>query len=204
MLTKLKRFYSENSSIGVPNPISCVKLVSITAERISEEEIVDLQIKYIVCGDEYDEEITQTISSLITDKETLTINTCIKSNSLYIGGVNITEDGVYETSDWSINVSLGICTAPNPVVTYSALRSEDGLEDPDDGCSILNVTIPVYISTSIEGQLTTNDVVYSDLYGTVPFNGENKYYALKLDTQATKTICLVSNTGMINVFSFCL
>ena len=203
MIPKFKRFYSENSSIGVPNPGTCVKLVEITAERISELEINDLQVKYILCKDKSNEEITVYIPSDSFLKYTLEINSCIKDNSLYIGGENITEEGVYETGNWSISVDFDICTAPEPVVTYSATRSVDSLVSPETGCEVLFPTVPVYISTSIPGQITSGDVAYSDSFGTVPFNGSNNYYALKLDTQVNKRICRIQSNGTINVYSFC-
>ena len=204
MLTKLKRFYSENSSIGVPNPISCVKLVSVTAERTSEIEVADLEIKYILCGDESNEEITETISSSILGKETLEINACIKGNSLYINGNNITEEGDYFISNWNFSVDFSTCKAPNPVTVYDSQISVSFVEDPEGACSILTPSITIYIETSVVGQINNGDTVYSDSFATLPFNGGNQYYALKLDSQLFKTICLVSTTGVITVSESCL
>jgi hypothetical protein len=205
MIPKFKRFFSINTSTEVPNPETCIRLVSITAQRTSELEIFDLQIKHIVCGDEYDEEIINTISSTIIGQETLNINTCIKSNSLYVGGVNITEEGVYNIPHWEISVDFDICIAPEPVVVYSAQRSLSSVsfENTEEACSTLNLELETYIETSVNGEITSGDVVYEDAFGTVKFNGGFNYFALKLNTQLQKRICRISDEGVINVEAIC-
>ena len=208
MLTKLKRFYSENSSIGVPNPVSCFKLVSVLLERTSEIEIgestIPNEVRYILCNDNLNEEVVITVSRNTLDPIELEINSCIKSNSLYIVGENITEEGFYQTDDWDITVDFSTCKAPSPITVYDSQISVSFVEDPEGACSILTPSITIYIETSVVGQINNGDTVYSDSFATVPFNGGNQYYALKLDSQLFKTICLVSTTGVITVSESCL
>jgi hypothetical protein len=53
---------------------------------------------------------------------------------------------------------------------------------------LLNLEVTVYIQTSIPGQITAGDRVWEDIGGTAPFNGNNQFWRLKIDSDSNNGI----------------
>lgn len=57
-----------------------------------------------------------------------------------------------------------------------------------------------YISTSINGVITSGDIVYQDIAGTNPILGGDTYYRISL---MSTYVVLISDGGVMNVFNIC-
>jgi hypothetical protein len=112
-----------------------------------------------------------------------------------------------ETETFLVKISsLGVVEVIGECIVNlveSASRSEFSIEDPDTGCSS-TTTISIGISLQTAGTITTNDVVYLDTYGLAFFDGGNAYYKIQLTSNSSTYVCLINNSGVVNVYSVCI
>lgn len=70
---------------------------------------------------------------------------------------------------------------------------------PTDACNLIIDSV-CYISTSINGVITSGDIVYQDVSGTNPILGGDTYYKIYL---VDSYIAQVDNLGVITINSTC-
>lgn len=97
------------------------------------------------------------------------------------------------------NVGAGPCSTPT-VVLESGSISSTSQPNGDNGCAMVIDSI-CYIDTSTNGRITSGDTVYHDESGTNPIIGGNQYYKISL---IDNYVILVSDLGVINVYSICV
>lgn len=133
------------------------------------------------------------------------------ATSVYLD-INLTliaPDGFYGDGTISRQQSSGIllaaetCTACS---TESALRNEIGVADPDtiDVCAEILDT-PIFIVTSVAGEITSGDVACNSGDPLDTFDGGNLYYRLSLDSDPLNSkVCLINSVGIIGVYIICI
>ena len=115
MLWKYKKCYQEtNEDIVTPPTEICIYLNNVRGVYFGDTEFdpTSVEVKYIACGDETNTEIIDSIFVGMTPSEPyeeLVVNQCIKSGSLYVGGVNITNETPTGVPLWSITADFGVC-----------------------------------------------------------------------------------------------
>jgi hypothetical protein len=115
MLWKYKKCYQETSEdVILPPPEICIYLNNIRGIYFGDEgtDPTSTVVEYIICGDETNTIITDSIfvgMTPIEPYEELIVNQCIKSGSLYVGGVNITNESPTGVPFWSITADFGDC-----------------------------------------------------------------------------------------------
>jgi hypothetical protein len=90
--------------------------------------------------------------------------------------------------------------------TEPALRSDVGIVDPEvtDGCLEV-LEIPIFIVTSVTGEINSGDVACNSADPLDVFNGGGLYYRLSLDSDPSNSqVCLIGVDGVISVYSICL
>lgn len=132
------------------------------------------------------------------------------ATSVYLD-INLTliaPDGFYGDGTISRQQSSGILLAAETCTacfTESALRSEIGEADPDtiDVCLEILDT-PVFIVTSVAGEITSLDVACNSDDPLDTFDGGNLYYRLSLDSDPLNSkVCLINSVGVISVYIIC-
>jgi hypothetical protein len=85
-----------------------------------------------------------------------------------------------------------------------ASRSSLSTTDPDtEGCGF-SLDTTCYVETQAPDVLTSGDIVYNDAEATSLFDGGGLYWRIKLPTQASSRLCLVSSEGVISIYSICV
>lgn len=116
MLWKYKKCYQEtNEDVVIPTPPeNCLLLNNIRGVYFGDVEFdpTTTNVQYILAGDVTNTIITESLYVGITPTdpyEELIINESIKEGSLYVGGVNITNESPTMTPLWSITADFGVC-----------------------------------------------------------------------------------------------
>ena len=115
MLWKYKKCYQEtNEDVIITPPEICIFLNNVRGVYFgdTESDPITTTVEYILCGDETNTIISQELYVGLTPpkaNEELVINQCVKSGSLYVGGVNITNESPTTTPLWSITADFGVC-----------------------------------------------------------------------------------------------
>ena len=113
MIWKHKKYYQEtHEDIITPPTEICVFLNNVRGVYFGDgvSDPTSTEVKYIACGDETNTEIVSSVFVGMTPTEPyeeLVINSCIKSGSLYVGGVNITNESPTVVPFWSITADFG-------------------------------------------------------------------------------------------------
>jgi hypothetical protein len=126
MIDKFKRFINIDNADVVPPPAeTCVFLNNVRGVYLGDtgSDPTSTEVRYIACGDETNKETVSYVSVGMTPTEPyeeLVINSCIKSGSLYVGGVNITNESPTGVPFWSITADFGtICISGGECVYYT-------------------------------------------------------------------------------------
>lgn len=122
--------------------------------------------------------------------------------------VNIAPDGFYKEGtvvrQQLGGVLLDIETCPT-CFTESAMRSEIGVADPEavDVC-LEDLDTPVFIVTSVEGDITSGDIVCNSDDPLDTFYGGDLYYRLSLDSDPSNSkVCQIDADGVLLVLTVC-
>jgi hypothetical protein len=106
MLWKYKKCYQEDND-DVVNPRTCNFLKKVTGIFTGlEGDPTSTEVRYILCEDETDTEIVGTLS---VANPVLNVNVCIKESSLFVDGVNITNEITTLTPYWGVSADFDDC-----------------------------------------------------------------------------------------------
>jgi hypothetical protein len=114
MLWKHKKIYQETSEdVTIDPPVICVFLNNIRGIYTGAEGDSDsVEVRYILCGDETNTEVVDSIFVGMTPTELydeLVVEECIKQGSLFVGGINITNQSATNVFPYSIVADFGEC-----------------------------------------------------------------------------------------------
>jgi len=114
MLWKYKKCYQETSEdVIITPPEICIFLNNIRGIYLgAEEDPTSVEVRYIVCGDETNTEEVDIIFVGMTPSnpyDELVVEECIKQGSLYVGGVNITNESPTFAFPYSITADFEEC-----------------------------------------------------------------------------------------------
>jgi hypothetical protein len=113
MLWKYKKVYQETSKDIVNPPVeACTRLINISGTFREDGASRLLEIEYILCGDDTNTVIETTLQAVGTETVILTINQCIKVGSLFLNGVNITDETEQTLPDFIVQVDFEDCEDP--------------------------------------------------------------------------------------------
>lgn len=70
---------------------------------------------------------------------------------------------------------------------------------PDNGCA-LTIDTNCWIDTLTNGIITSGDIAYTDVDGTIPIIGGNQYYKMSL---VNSYVVLIQNDGTVSVHTIC-
>ena len=133
-------------------------------------------------------------TSIFTDANMTTF----ASNGFY------STEGIVRELAEGVLLPAQICT---PCVGPEAgLRSEFGVVDPDaeNVCTEI-LEIPVFIVTSVPGEITSGDIVCNSNDPLDTFDGGGLYYRLSLNSDPSNSrVSLVSSAGVINNYIICV
>jgi len=70
---------------------------------------------------------------------------------------------------------------------------------PDNSCALI-IDTNCWIDTITNGIITSGDIAYTDVDGTIPIIGGNQYYKMSL---VNSYVVLIQNDGTISVHTIC-
>lgn len=115
MLWKNKKIYQDTTE-GVVSPPSEITVYLNNVRGVffgdTESDPLTTVVQYILAGDVTNTVISENLTYNMTPSEPydeLVVNECIKDGSLYVGGVNITNESPTVVPYWSITADFGTC-----------------------------------------------------------------------------------------------
>jgi hypothetical protein len=109
-----------------------------------------------------------------------------------------------QTETYSCSISgLGFislsseCVTSTPTIETSTISSESS--SVNSGICAFILDTPIYLQTLVSGVIDTSTLVYNEPSGTTLFNGFNKYYKVKINSEADSFNVRINNGEVIEI-----
>lgn len=100
-----------------------------------------------------------------------------------------------------LSINTNTTTANPNVLEQGGISSSSFSADAENSCSVLVIDNVCWFDTSVNGKITSGDIVYSDSLGTNPFMGGNQYYKVLL---GKSYIVLINDIGVLSISTICV
>ena len=150
-------------------------------------------------------------------QKAITLGNVIYYNALSTD-CEVVQDGWYYTDETAASIygfyidngviteiySCGLTTSTTTTIPASPPKLENvdmsSISNVSDGCGeVLDTS--AYIDTQITGIISINDIVYTDIWGTILFVGDGGYY--HIETTSGSFSCKIGATGVIQSVALC-